>query len=184
MVSQGSSPPRYLGLVSRAGKRTGSTAASGRLLLKQRHNQPEVARFGKRAAGSVERWRKWSFQLDETSDLITELSGSPSQWIGVRKERKLRTYQVTDNETVVEASNSTNLVQGCGWEVAKVSVDKSENEWWSLGFEAFGRETELWQTMMLVTEHILSMGESPILEQADSYGYPKWLQYVGRMRTY
>jgi hypothetical protein len=70
------------------------------------------------------------------------------------------------------------LERGCGWEIAKVKVTGVEEAWWSLGFEAFGPESGLRDTLFPVAEYILSAGEAPSLGLDDSSGYPRWLRHV------
>jgi hypothetical protein len=158
------------------GESLGIKLREGRIEVKQRYGQQEVTHFGNRAVGSVERWCKWSFELAETNGVVAEMSRYPSNWIGVKKERMLRTYRVEDDETVTQVLISECFDQECGWEVANICAQESEDEWWSLGFEAFGKETELWDNLLLVAENILTMDGAPVLGVDDSYSYPRWLQ--------
>jgi hypothetical protein len=148
----------------------------GRIEVKQRYGRQEMVRFGESAAGVVERWRKWSFRLAESGIVEAALHGMSASWIGVRKERALRTFQVGGDRRVRAAPGGEVLGAGCGWEVAKVEC--AGEVWWSVGFEAFGEEVERRDTLLSVADHILSAGEAPVLEQEDSYGYPRWLQRV------
>ena len=144
----------------------------GRVEIKQRHRQHGVVHFHKRVAGVVEHWRKWSFQLARLPSIVTP---APS-WIGVSKERKLRRYRLTADQVVVAVSAHEHPDQGCGLELTNIRV--AGKDWWSLGFEAFGDEAILQETLLRVAKQVLAVSEPPTLDAADSCGYPKWLEMI------
>ena len=172
-------PPRadyYLRNIE--GDSLGVKLREGRIEIKQRIGQNAVTRFGKHAEGHVARWRKWSFALAEASGVVAELSGSSSRWMGVWKERQLHTYRVTDDQSVENVSGFEGMDRACAWEIAKVKVDGVEGAWWSVGFEAFGSEGELWDTLMAVVNRSFLLANAPSFRVEDSCGYPSWLQKV------
>ena len=121
--------------------------------------------------------------MAQTSDVDAALNGDSSKWISIKKNRKLHTFRGTDPQPVKDLSSCGFLDLGCTWEIAKVKVDGSEDAWWSVGFETFGKENELWETMLVVADRILSLSKAPTFEIEHSYGYPSWLQQVGQVRT-
>lgn len=177
-------PPRvdhYLQIVE--GDSLGIKLREGRVEVKQRYGQQTIRRFGNQTEGCVEQWCKWSFELAQTSDLDATLKGNSSKWIGIKKNRKLHTFCGLDHQPARDLSSCGSLDQGCSWEIAKVKVDGSEEAWWSVGFEAFGKENKLWETLLIVAERILSLDKAPTFEIKHSYGYPSWLKQVGPVRT-
>jgi hypothetical protein len=177
-------PPRvdnYLKIVE--GDSLGVKVREGRIEVKQRYGQQVNIRFGKKAEGCVEQWCKWSFELVESCGVVMELMDSSSRWIAVKKNRALHTYRVTDDRIIRDVPGCSSIDRGCTWEIVKVKVDGIENEWWSVGFEAFGREGERWDTMLMVAEKFLFLAEAPRLGIQASYGYPSWLQQVGKAHT-
>jgi hypothetical protein len=117
------------------------------------------------------------------SDINAALNGTSTKWIGIKKNRKIHMFSGTDLQSVRDLSSCGSSDRGCAWEIAKVKVDGTEDEWWSVGFEAFGKENELWDTMLIVADRILSLAKAPTFEIDHSYGYPSWLQQVGQVRT-
>jgi hypothetical protein len=148
----------------------------GRVEIKQRHRQHGVIHFHKRIAGMVEHWRKWSFELAEVNDGLSNMVTPASSWIGVSKERKLRRYRMTANQVAVAVTAEEHRDQGCDLELTTISV--GGKDWWSLGFEAFGSEAILQETLLLVAKQVLAVGEPPILDVRDSCSYPKWLAMI------
>ncbi len=171
----------YLGLEE--GDSLGVKLREGRIEIKRRYGHSEIVYFGERIVGRVEYWNKWGFTISGVDTNLPEWFESPNWWIGVRKERKLRTYQVTTEKTVTEVVFSGSLGSGCGWELAKIRIEGVEEPWWSVGFEAFGKESDLKDTLMLVAESVLKTDISPVLTIANSYGYPKWLMINVASRT-
>jgi hypothetical protein len=146
----------------------------GRLEVKQRHRQYGLVHLHQRVTGRVEGWRKWSFELagcdrDLASILVPALS-----WIGVKKERRLRRYRVTSQEMVVAVPTEAGTGQGCGLELTRIIIEGSQ--WWSLGFEAFGDQARLYDTLLRVATQVFAAGEPPSLDSKDSYSYPRWLE--------
>ena len=171
-------PPRidyYLRIVD--GDGLGIKLREGRIEVKQRYDQQGTVHFGDRVAGKVEQWRKWSFPLAEAEHMMAELDEGLSSWVGVYKEREVRTLQMIDG-AVVDVSGTVFLDHGCGWEVAQVRLETTNALWWSVGFEAFGEEAVRGEMIGAIAGHILAMDNAPVLELKDSCGYPKWLQVV------
>ncbi|MBN1673540.1 MAG: hypothetical protein JXR37_21015 [Kiritimatiellae bacterium] len=159
----------YLRLADEA---LGVKLREGRLELKQRVDSAGVISLHQRAAGLVERWRKWSFALADSVEALNALLRPASCWIAVNKERALCTVpppQTPREETPAPASP----LQGCNLELTAVRAGR--NEWWSLGFEAFGPAETVLASLRRATTRLFTGDEPPTLHAEASYGYPKWL---------
>ena len=175
-VAVSSRVDHYLRLAD--GDLLGIKLREGRIEIKQRHGSAGAVRLHDRVAGQVQHWRKWSFPLDEAGSELPGLLVPPSSWIGVEKARRLRTYRVGGDDTIVAVSAREYPERGCGWELTGVRV--RGEAWWSLGFEAFGEQATLRQRLLLVAEHVLCADEPPELEVQDSFSYPRWLLLLAR----
>jgi hypothetical protein len=144
----------------------------GRVEVKQRYRRCGVVRFHERVAGQVEHWRKWSFGLAESDGDLPGVSTLAPFWIRVEKRRTLRKYRIVGNG-VMAVREGEDFDQGCALELTSIRVGRAE--WWSVGLEAFGEELVLEDALLLVAKHLLAVEEPPVLEVADSYGYPRWL---------
>jgi hypothetical protein len=150
----------------------------GRIEIKQGYQRFDALRVRRRIAGTPRLWRKWGFVLDQAD---VALAGIPLQspwWIPVRKERVVRIYRTTGDGTVFAVPAGEYPVRGCQLELTQVRV--KGNQWWTLGFEAFGAESTLHEDLLLVANETLAAGEPPRLSSRDCYGYPRWLQIINR----
>jgi hypothetical protein len=155
----------------------------GSLELKQRACVSDVVHFDGRIAGHVEHWHKWRFMAAETDHGLAADQYAEGSWIAVEKDRRLRTYHVTDTKEVMAVPlpvmTSTDLPQqGCHLELTILRVD--DKQWWSVGFAAFGDEDALQDTLLLhlVAAHGFAGTALPALAATNSYGYPRWLSDV------
>jgi hypothetical protein len=148
----------------------------GRLEIKHRVGQPSVVRFHERVTGRVEQWRKWSFELAQTSSALRRAAFPASSWIMVQKERRLRTYRVEDGDRAVVTSAPEPPAAGC--ELELTSVRALRELWWTLAFEAFGDESTRREMLLLVARHVFSADEPPSLLAGNSRGYAAWLVVV------
>lgn len=147
----------------------------GRLEVKQRGRAYGLLRFHKQVVGCVHLWRKWSFAL--APDLVSRAALAEPHWIAVEKRRSLHRYRV-DGEKVVLLGEADVAEEGCDLELARVRV--GEVAWWTVGLEAYGDETSLEDTLVLVTGIALGPNDVPLLPEEDSLAYPKWLHQVGQ----
>jgi len=152
----------------------------GKLEIKQRCRDCGVVRLHERVIGRVEHWRKWSFELARAGGDLADLAVPSSAWIAVRKERRLRTYRLAGDGADMDCALDVIAVdaescsdQGCDWELTTVSA--GDRTWWSVCFEAFGDESVLRDTLVLVAKHILGGGVPRAFDAAHSYGYARWL---------
>ena len=145
--------------------------------LKQRFSEYGAVCFHERVSGRVEGWRKWSFRLAESGLHLTRPPMPASAWMGVRKIRRLRKYQRLNNDRVVAISTLQRPDQGCALELTHIDI--AGQEWWSMGFEAFGGEDTLYENLLLVATHVLAAHEPPTLDVEASCSYPHWLKIIG-----
>ena len=153
----------------------------GRIEIKQRRHRLGLVRFHEPVAGQIEAWRKWSFAL---TGAVASLGGSlapASAWIAVEKERTLLLYQVGSGERIVPLPAGSYEPYGCGLELTRIRARGAA--WWSLGFEAFGQEANLQQSLVAVARHLLASGTVPRLEAAASCGYPRWLEGITKSQN-
>jgi hypothetical protein len=144
----------------------------GRIEAKQREREGGVVHLSSRAAGRLESWRKWSFDMAQTE-------ASETYWIGVEKSRRWCLFTVEENGRVTLASTTTTLEQGCACELTEIHLTDSLEQWWSLGFEAFGgTAVDRREKLLVVARQILKQDGVPLLTAEQSYGYPKWLNLV------
>ena len=150
----------------------------GRMEAKQREGTSQWVQLGKRAAGQAESWRKWSFELAETEESVT----NATQWLGVWKARRWCLFTVGENGRITPAPTTAILEQGCACELTDVRLADSSERWWSLGFEAFGGTAVTRRERLLhVARRFLDHEDAPLLAAERSYSYPKWLQIVSKM---
>lgn len=145
----------------------------GRIEVKRRTAPPKVRQFHERAAGAVEAWQKWSFELAGPQSARSKSLSPPSAWIAVRKARRLRAYQVTGGP--IDAAQPALETPDRGCELELTQVDVLGETWWTLAFEAFGPEAGLQEDLLLVAEHVFGKDEPPQLRANASYGYAAWL---------
>jgi hypothetical protein len=145
----------------------------GRIEIKRRERSYGVVPLHLRVAGLVECWRKWSFGLAPAMDNLEEVLAPASSWIGVRKERRLRLYSLAAGDGIAAITTDEVPERGCGLELTRLAV--AGEAWWSLGFEAFGGTTSFRGDLFPVIEHVLALGQAPVLDAQASCSYPAWL---------
>lgn len=150
----------------------------GRIEIKQREAEHGTVHLGRRLAGMMERWRKWSWALTESdTSLVQGWIASPA-WVGVEKKRWLLMYQTSREEGIAPALEGKVVEQGCQVELA--SIEAQGHAGWSLSFEGFGGEASGRETLLLVAAHLFNGEPADLpLSTGNSYGYPKWLAMLG-----
>lgn len=144
----------------------------GRLEAKQRYADWGGVNFTPQASGVAAHWRKYSFALgDDTA--VSNVSDSPD-WIAVRKVRALLGWRLEGGKAAAAAPADLNAV--CQMELGQVTAVGAA--WWTLGFEAAGRESAFAQFLLPVVQRALSSAGAPALPVAASFAYPRWLLAV------
>lgn len=170
-------PPRedfYLCLKDRDS--LGIKLREGKIEVKQRHSDEGIVRFSERVAGRVEHWRKWSYKLDQAEAALAGIQTPAGAWLGVKKERQLRKYEITDSEQLIPVPASDYPEQGCDIELTTVMI--GDQTWWSLCLEAFGDENRLQANLWLAARQIFTGAEPVDFEDKYSYGYARLLMDI------
>jgi len=153
----------------------------GRLEIKFRTHWVGKREFLPKLTGMVEHWAKVGFGEEMVSLRAKSMEQPGTSWLDVRKARLVRHYTQADSGDIVPiatdaVSNSPSQLEadgGCSLEITEIEVP--QGKWWSLGLEAFGSEERREELLTVVTKHLGSLYDSPLLEFQTSYGYPYWL---------
>lgn len=145
----------------------------GRLEIKWRKAQLGILRFGDAVEGNAEKWGKWLCE-DPTQESF-QLQDVVSTWVSVKKRRFQRRYQFADALIKVVGVNES-ITQGCNVELTQLRIN--DNEWWSIAFEAFGKEERLMNNLKSVASEVFQNYRDLELLAKDSYAYPSWLSAV------
>lgn len=147
------------------------------LNLKLREGLVEVKRRGSvapfdapRAAGTLERWRKWGFRLAEHDAPAPE-----GEWLAVTKTRRLAHYAVEDGRARPHPGEAPAAL-GCDVELGRVEVEGAV--WWTVCFEAYGAPLGALPDALRRTAAAVLTPAAPPLPAPASLGYPAWLQRV------
>jgi hypothetical protein len=176
--------PRRVDHYLRLGQRDsiGIKLRQGRIEIKRRHHRHGVVRFHDQLAGVVEGWRKWSLPLAALGGDLANAVTPASSWIAVQKARMLRKYQIVGEGQLVSVPADVFPAQGCSVELTGVRA--RETTWWTLAFEAFGKESSRHSNLVLAVENVLAGESVPfLLDARDSYGYPRWLALLEESET-
>lgn len=155
----------------------------GRLEIKWRKAELGVVRFGDRVEGKAEKWGKWLCE-DPTAESfqLTTVVGEKA-WVSVKKVRFLRKasltqrqYQVLPGESITPVSVTESIDQGCTVELTQLGING--NAWWSLAFEAEGKDDCLMDNLQAVANWVFKSYHGSKLQGEDSYAYPTWLSIV------
>ncbi|HEY3240256.1 MAG TPA: hypothetical protein VGL92_11865 [Acidimicrobiia bacterium] len=143
--------------------------------LKLRQHDFGESKLGGRVAGSLERWQKWSFPVDDARCQAAGLGLPGESLVEVEKRRRLVTYGLARDGTVSPVGGRQG--DGCSVEVTMLALGGSE--WWSLGFEAFGSQDRLADALTATADAFFAAGGlSGVLAGARSCAFPAWLQSV------
>jgi hypothetical protein len=169
-------PPRvdhYLRLFER--EDLGIKLRAGRIEIKQRHASVAVT-LTSRACGLVELWQKWGYGVVDEAENEPAPAVDPA-WVAVEKRRWMRTYDIAAGGAIEPVPRSLTPQRECSAELTAVRI--GDQAWWTLGFEAAGQEETLRPTLEAVAAYVLAQKSAPILDLANSYGYPQWLRLLG-----
>jgi hypothetical protein len=157
--------PRVDHYLDRVDESLGIKLREGKIEVKRREAIIGDLAVGGRVLGVVERWRKWSFTLDDR-DVPRD------SWIVVEKRRRLRKYAIRDGRAVAVPAGDR-PAQGCNVELTELRV--ADDSWWTLGLEAYGDESTLEDQLWLAARAVFG-DDAPPLTIDDSYAYPAWLR--------
>lgn len=146
-------------------------AAGERFELKFREAEFGETRLAGGPAARLERWKKWSLPVTPGAGPGPGLGFPEGSWLHVDKARRLMVYQLTRDGAVLPVEAWPD--EGCSLELTALRA--AGQEWWSLGFEAFG--DRLVDALLAVTEEFFRVPvATEALEGSLSCAYPAWLQ--------
>lgn len=127
----------------------------GRLEVKWRKAELGTISFGDLVEGRLEKWGKWLCE-DWTGESFQPQSVvTKSEWLRVKKVRQQRTQR------------------DCSVEITQLTING--DCWWSLAFEAVGKEQDEISNLQAVGSNIFQTYAHRPLQVQDSYAYPCWL---------
>jgi hypothetical protein len=130
-------------------------------------------------SGVLQQWEKLSFPIDNSNAIQETLSTYQDSWIGIEKRRSLRILEMGESGKVAITSYEKVTGCACGWELTDLNIEGSTDQWWTMGFEAFGDDTKLMDTLTRVCELVLH--ECPFeFNTPDSQSYPEWINGISR----
>jgi hypothetical protein len=148
------------------------------LEVKSRQREYGIITFPNGQTGRLEYWSKSAFSTESTNPQIFDLlQAENNAWIVVTKERYLRLYEVVAGKEVHSFPLEKRCTGGCRVELTKLTVH--QQNWWTLGFEAFGETEEAMTNNLKLSAHaFFTQTAWEGLEEKDSSVYPQWLNSV------
>jgi hypothetical protein len=141
------------------------------LEVKWRQGELGAMQFGNRWEGKAEKWLKWVC-ADTMAPVPADILAT-GKWVGVKKKRAQRLYQVSAPGSLMSVPVEAPIPQGCTVELTQLNINNSA--WWTLGFEAFGSESSLTESLQTVATWTSKTYQAQKLNAADSSAYPIWL---------
>jgi hypothetical protein len=141
--------------------------------LEIRWKQGELGamQFGNRWEGKAEKWLKWVC-ADTIAPLPADILAT-GKWVAVKKKRAQRLYQVSAPGALMSVPVEAPIPRGCNVEITQLNINGSA--WWTLGFEAFGSESSLTESLQTVVTWVNKTYQGQKLKAEDSCAYPTWL---------
>ncbi|MEG4076171.1 hypothetical protein QUA30_24330 [Microcoleus sp. Pol14C2] len=141
------------------------------LEVKWRQGELGTMQFGNRWEGKAEKWLKWVC-ADTIAPIPADIVAT-GKWVAVKKKRAQRLYQVSTPGSLMSVPVEAPIPQGCTVELTQLNINGSA--WWTLGFEAFGSESCLTESLQTVASWTSKSYQAQKLKAEDSSAYPIWL---------
>ncbi|MEG4149236.1 hypothetical protein [Microcoleus sp. Pol12B5] len=141
------------------------------LEVKWRQGELGTMQFGNRWEGKAEKWLKWVC-ADTMAPIPADILAT-GKWVAVKKKRAQRLYQVSTPGSLMSVPVEAPIPQGCTVELTQLNINGSA--WWTLGFEAFGSESCLTESLQTVATWTSKSYQAQKLKAEDSSAYPIWL---------
>ncbi|UNU26863.1 hypothetical protein [Microcoleus vaginatus] len=144
------------------------------LEVKWRQAELGTMQFANRWEGKAEKWLKWVC-ADTMAPIPADIVAT-GKWVGVKKKRAQRLYQVSAPGSLMPVMSvpvEAPIPQGCTVELTQLNINGSA--WWTLGFEAFGSESCLTESLETVASWTSKSYQAQKLKAEDSSAYPIWL---------
>jgi hypothetical protein len=107
--------------------------------------------------------------------------------VATNKWRRLRKFAWTGavlGETALDENegvrDGTKPAAGCNVEFTRVAIGKSQEVWWTLGYEAFGQLDEVERILRTCLLQTVSRTPLPTAHIGTPASYPEWLILAGR----
>lgn len=102
------------------------------------------------------------------------------------KWRRLRKFVWTGDDLTETVLDENEKVRdgaqpnaGCNLEFTRVTIDASQQIWWTLGYEAFGQLEEVESILQTCLRKTASLTPLPTADRGQPATYPEWLMLVG-----
>ncbi|MEG4861004.1 hypothetical protein QUB75_26590 [Microcoleus sp. K1-B6] len=141
------------------------------LEVKWRQGELGMMQFGNRWEGKAEKWLKWVC-ADTMAPIPADIIAT-GKWVAVKKKRAQRLYQVSESGAVRSVPVEAPIPEGCTVELTQLNINGSA--WWTLGFETFGSESSLTESLQTVAAWTSKSYQAQKLKAEDSSAYPIWL---------
>jgi hypothetical protein len=140
------------------------------LEVKVYRGSPGILEVAGRARGRMESWQKWSFPVAPLSPDSGDLPG----WRPVRKMRRISRFSLASGPVAAQAPG---LGQEPRCAVELTEVRTSDQDWWSLGFEATGRDDLLRRALQATAALVFAQALPGSVEPGpdESRSYMEWL---------
>jgi hypothetical protein len=143
----------------------------GNLEIKLREKDLGIRKFTSGVAGRCGLWRKLSLPIaDEAVETLPDMD--PRWWVSITKERQLRLFDARGESIPTTAR----VTDGCSLELTRLAV--GEQSWWTVGFEAFGREESLESILSVTVKRSCEEAAVAGLEADSSWAYPELLARI------
>jgi len=146
----------------------------GKVEIKQKTHQIGNIKPGKNVTGSADKWSKWSFELKEANNLFS-IDLPYNEWLAITKNRILVNYGISE-ENIVTQKEPVIYKNGCITEITSIEINNQN--WWSLGLEAYGEENRLLDNLILISHLVLNDNSNLRLTLEDSLSYPGWIKQL------
>ncbi|MCX6305685.1 MAG: hypothetical protein NT040_12050 [Bacteroidetes bacterium] len=141
----------------------------GNVEIKQRSGTGLLNNFSKNAAGYMENWVKWSFNVEDKDELSRNIIIDKKYgWVEVYKERIGIKLTPAPDGTLAVLDINDRIPYGCQIEYSRLVI--YDREWYTFGLEWFGDQ------YITIGNHFFEqiLGESRLNEE-DSFGYNAFL---------
>ena len=141
--------------------------------IKSRTNSYGATKFTNSTAGRIEGWRKWSFSLPEKAFERESQLVNGIQRVDIRKKRLQNWIEWVEGCAIKVGDMGDVTSSGCSVELTHVEL--LDQPYWTMGFESFGRSSDLFENLVHTAELVLNTDGAPHLPLAASLSYPQWL---------
>lgn len=147
----------------------------GNIEIKQRRMKSNIYQLTDNAAGYLEQWDRWSFEIKDKDELAKKITKKDKfEWIEVQKERwaiKIKGEKKNGDPKIVDIKEQ--LDSGCQLEYTKINV--KEEKWYTFSLEWFGE-----QFVELSKDFLYEVLDDTRLAGKESMGYSEFLDVMAK----